>query len=135
MIWELRGQGEKGHEHSSEKGSDCDPSQLQPAECAERADDVSQSQVKSLNASARSVHAKLLHENHVSKISKFKINPEATQMIEVPAYSDHDAIHPSKMIVSNLGMHQVKPHMDRFTGKSAAVMNDRKVKLFKNRDS
>ena len=91
---------EKGHEHFSEKGSDCDPPQLQPAECAERADDVSQSQVKSLNSSTWSVYGKLSNGNHVNKISKAKFNLDATQMIEVPAYSDHYALHPSKIIVS-----------------------------------
>ena len=55
-------------------------------------------------------------------------------MVEVPAYSDHYALHPSKIIVSNVGMYQMKPHMDRFTGNSAADMTDRKVELFKTRE-
>ena len=108
---------ENGHENFSEKGSDCDPSQLQPAECADRVEGVSQSQVNSLNSSAWYVHGKLDNGKHVNKINKIKFNLDATQMVEVPADSDHYALHPSKIIVSNLGMHQMKPHMDRFTEK------------------
>ena len=56
---------EKGHESFSEKGSDCDPSQLRPAECTERIENVNQSQVNSLNSPALSVHGKLANGNHV----------------------------------------------------------------------
>ena len=121
---------EKGHENFSEKGSDCDPSQLQPAKCTERDVDVSQSSVNGQRVNsvhAKSAHENPAHENRAHKTPKIKFNVDSVQFFGVPAYSDHYALHPSQIVISNQGVHRMKPHMDRFTGKSSAVMNDRKI--------
>lgn len=79
------------------------------------------------------IHAKSTHENPAHKTSKIKFDIAGVQCFDVPAYSDHYALRPSQIVISNLGVHQMKPHMDISTGKYSAVINDRKIKVFKTR--
>ena len=51
-----------------------------------------------------------------------KFNLDATQHVYIAACSDHYPLHPYKIIISKLDMHETKPHMDRLTGKNAAIV-------------
>ena len=47
----------------------------------------------------------------------------------VPAYSDHYSRHPSMMLATADGWITAKPHMDRWTGKGATEMEERRKRI------
>ena len=105
---------EKGHEAFSEKGEDTDNSKIRPAECAEREGKIEIGKICSLTK------------------TMVAFDLSATEILEVIPYSMHYPLHPSKILISKAGMHELKPHMDRFTGKDVSVMKDRHLKLREN---
>ena len=104
----------RGTKHSPKKGEDTDNSKIRPAECAEREGKIEVGKICSL------------------KKTMVAFDLSATEMLEVIPYSMHYPLHPSKIIISKAGMHELKPHMDRFTGKDVSVMKDRHLKLREN---
>ena len=119
---------EKGLENHSAKGDDVNPAHLDPAECAKN-DSQNLSDVNA-DQSVRSVSPGSMSP----KSTAVKFSPDPVSKIEVLAYSDQFPIHPSRVIISKLGIHEMQPHMDRFTGKSPLVMAARKAKLMASRD-
>lgn len=73
-----------------------------------------------------------VHKINSLKTSTVKFKMDSVEQFDVVPYSNHYLLHPSKIIVCKTGIHAMKPHMDRYTGKSAEVMKSRRMQIMRN---
>ena len=106
---------EKELDNHAEKGPDVNPSCLSPAECDGAIEGKSPDQI--------------VHKINSLKTSTVTFNENSVEQFDVVPYSNHYPLHPSKIVVCKTGIHAMKAHMDRYTGKSAEVMKARRVQI------